>query len=187
MNRAITARSLLKDERGLTLVEILIAVTIMSIISVSIMGYFVTSVQRSADESRRIIAANLARLKAAEMRDMARSNDVNGTDTNYSLLLGAMSGSTAWELSEGSPLPSAFQARYPNVLNPDSINGTTYTYRITLYKEGPRRATLNGQMSGRADRYVARMSVHVAWRTGSGADSSAGSTTLDTYLIERGE
>jgi hypothetical protein len=55
---------------GLSLVEVLLSVSLMSFITLSVMGYFIQSVESSAEDSRRIVAIKLAKLKANEIRSL---------------------------------------------------------------------------------------------------------------------
>jgi hypothetical protein len=58
---------------GLSLVEVLLSVSLMSFITLTVMGYFIQSVESSAEDSRRIVAIKLAKLKANEIRTLLAS------------------------------------------------------------------------------------------------------------------
>jgi Tfp pilus assembly protein PilV len=56
------------NESGLSLVEVLVSVSIMSFISLTIMGYFIQSVEYSAEDSRRMVAIKLAKQKIEQLQ-----------------------------------------------------------------------------------------------------------------------
>ncbi|XID92591.1 prepilin-type N-terminal cleavage/methylation domain-containing protein [Paenibacillaceae bacterium WGS1546] len=151
------------DERGLTLIEVLAAVTILAIISVTIISYFIAAMERSADESRRIIATNLARMKAAELRQTVRPM------TAY--------GAVATKTGE-TPLPESIP------LEPTVVNGTTYRYAVTLNPAGAAARTnaLDGLMSGKYEQYLVPMTVRVSWDGDN--PRKAKSTFVDSYLVK---
>lgn len=180
MNGSREKTELIANERGLSLIEILMAVTMMSIISVTIMGYFVNAVERSADENRRIIAANLARLKTAEIREMAKKTDMAVPLSNYQVLLSGLSASTERKYTKDAQFP----APYHRLLDSQTINGTAYTFEATLDKLY--RTELVSQMAGSADGYLLRLRVSVSWQDGAMSQTAANATTIDTYIIERG-
>lgn len=163
------------DERGVSLVEILIGVTIMAIISVTLMGHFTSAMDKSAEESRRIIAANLARLKAAELRDHFKE----GYEASVKAVL-ADSPKYSGDLAE--PADSLLMQ---NLLNSTVINGTTYRFMVQLSDSAPRWSSTDPfQMD--SDQYLAQMLVTVYW---TGEDSldpppPKSSTTLDTYIVK---
>jgi Tfp pilus assembly protein PilV len=180
-------RSWLEDQRGLSLIEILGAVTIMSIISVTLMGYFITGLNKSEEQSRRIIAVNLARLKAAEIRqDVKKSSDYSDMLSNnsssspqiYNSVRGIGSGAVSL-----SDLP---------------VNGTTYHYRVSLDSQlntsttaGRRNLTLKEPPMNAMttpDEYLIPMTITVYWDNDTGINIlPAKSTAIDTYVVNRGE
>ncbi|MDR6549546.1 type II secretion system protein [Paenibacillus qinlingensis] len=175
MRRNERLKQVESNEDGMSLVEILIAVTIMSIISVTLMGYFTSAVDKSAQESRKIIGANLARLKAAELRDVFKTGY---GDAIVPLLTSSpkFSGDLS---SNGSEL---MKGR----LKATEINGTLYRYLVELDKSYSRWEAAD-PFRNDSDDYLAQMFVTVYW---SGEESIAvpsakSSTTLDTYLIKR--
>ncbi len=167
----------LRDERGFTLVEVLAALTIMAVISVTIIGYFVSAMDRSTEESRRVIAINLARLKAAELRDWAKQE--SSGQTHYKGLR---------NLSQ-----TVFRENDPpfdqnGLLTATHISGTTYHYEVTLFPDegaGSHTEWLDSIMGDQADKFLMRMIVKVYWRETTAGPSSAQSVTLDTYLVDR--
>ncbi|HEY8528438.1 MAG TPA: type II secretion system protein [Paenibacillaceae bacterium] len=171
----------LRNERGFTLVEVLASLTIMALISVTLIGYFVAAIDRSAEESRRVIAINLARLKAAELRDMAKQTTQDGS-TWYR------------KLREALPeAPKIFTQDDPGLFGPllDSVEilGTTYRYQVTLYRDegepGSHTEWLDGVMGENADKYLMRMILRVSWDDAASAPSPGKSVVLDTSLIDR--
>lgn len=175
MRRKLEPEQMKRNEDGLSLVEILIAVTIMAIISVTLMGYFTSAMDKSAEESRRIIAANLARLKAAELRDHFK----NGYEESVKTVL-ADSPKYSGNLAE----PSG-SLLMKDLLDSTVINGTTYHYMVELDDSSSRWADTDPfQMD--SDKYLAQMLVTVYW---SGEESlnvppAKSSTTLDTYIVK---
>jgi Tfp pilus assembly protein PilV len=171
----------LEDQRGLSLIEILGAVTIMSIISVTLMGYFITGLNKSEEQSRRIIAVNLARLKAAEIRQSIKPSDiykdflVTITDGKYDehTILGTID------------------------LSNQKVNGTTYHFKVSLEKRKDASLTastsmkrndeLSKQMAilSSPDQYLIPMSITVYWDNDNSVASK--STAIDTYIVNRGE
>lgn len=169
----------LRDERGFTLVEVLAALTIMAVISVTIIGYFVSAMDRSTEESRRVIAANLARLKAAELREWAKQESAG--QTNYQTLRNVADQQMVF--TENVP---PFNSN--GLLAPADILGTTYRYEVTLFRDegqGSHTEWLDAAMGGEADRYLMRMFVKVYWEETSSGPSPAHSMILDTYLVDR--
>ncbi|WNR42375.1 type IV pilus modification PilV family protein [Paenibacillus roseipurpureus] len=163
------------NEDGMSLVEILIAVTIMSIISVTLMGYFTSAVDKSAQESRKIIGANLARLKAAELRDTFKS----GYDEAIASQLASSPKFTGDLSSNGSDIMKG-------KLAPTEINGTLYHYLVELDKSSSRWESAD-PFRVDSDAYLAQMLITVYWSGQDSLDppSAKLSTTLDTYLIKR--
>ncbi|NQX59088.1 type IV pilus modification PilV family protein [Paenibacillus qinlingensis] len=163
------------NEDGMSLVEILIAVTIMSIISVTLMGYFTSAVDKSAQESRKIIGANLARLKAAELRDTFK----NGYDAAIMSQLASSPKFSGDLSSNGSQLMKGRLAS-------TEINGTTYRYLVELDKSYARWEAAD-PFRNDSDNYMAQMFVTVYWSNADSLDAPSvkASTTLDTYLIKR--
>jgi len=164
------------NEQGLSLIEILIAVTIMSIICVAMMGYFTTAVDKSAEESRRIIAANLGRLKIAELRHYFKDDypAVESTVAKFPTIQFTGNNSNV-----ASPL---MMGRLDRTV----VNGTTYRYLVELDSLSPRMGQLTSTNLLGADQYLVSMQVTVYW---SGVEtfepSAKSSTTLDTYIVKR--
>lgn len=180
MLNIVSPKHLLSNERGLSLIEIVMAVTIMSVISVTMMGYFVHAMERSTDEKRRMIAANLARLKTAEIREMARKSDMAAPQTNYQVLLSSLAAASERTYSKDAPLPAPYQ----HLLDQEIINGTTYTFEVKLDKAF--RTELAVRMGGHADAYLLRLQVIVSWQDGSMPHTAANAAFIDAYIMEKG-
>lgn len=167
------------DERGMTLIEVLVAVSIMAIISVSVMGIFTAAAERSAEQNRRLIAASLARQKIVEWRQMSRAADIVPPATNYRTLHNALGGATQLDYSADSPLPPP----YDGLLDPVVINGTAYRFLATLDKTYPtdwadRMASLGG------NDLLLRLRITVFWDGGASPRSAADSVTLEGYVTD---
>lgn len=184
MNKQAAWHKIHNDQRGLTLVEILAALVIIAIISVTFVSYFVSALEKSADESRRIIAANLARLKAAEIRHVLKpQSEFEKLHAELNTLPG--------KLRENDDLPADFQDK--GWLNATEINGTVYKYILELNSDlpagsEPRREVLK-QLIDTSPDYLIRMTVTVSWG-GNDPDMesrSVNSTQIDTYIVNRGE
>ncbi|WP_135553321.1 type IV pilus modification PilV family protein [Paenibacillus cymbidii] len=162
------------DERGISLIEILGAVTILSITSVTLMGYFISGMEKSADASRRNIAANLARLKAAEIRDLARSS------SNLNLFAVAFADGESYRSGDSLPIPYDF-------LQEAKINGTTYRYMFTRHSLESRMNKLDPFADTRyaIDQYLEPFTIAVTWDEKVDNPRSAKMTSLDSYLINR--
>lgn len=156
--------------------EILVAVTIMSIISVTLMGYFVSAMNKSTEQNKRIIGANLARQKAAEIRELYRTNSAQ-----YQTLLAAFSGSDHSreydEANDNELISTGFLA-------PMEINGTQYRFKVQLDNDNSRRSQLSLMTSapGQVDRYILNLLIAVYW----GADASGENqkTSLESYVVK---
>jgi Tfp pilus assembly protein PilV len=171
----------LKDQQGISLIEILAAVTIISIISVTMMGYFIAGLNKSADESRRVIAVNLARLKAAEIKEKLKPEAVYKQFTK-ALKPGLNT------FNKASTLPVI-----EHLLEEASINGSIYRFKLAIRKDpGVRSEQLAALMSSSSpDDYLLDMSITVNWDNSADSDSTDStphptkSTTIDTYLVSK--
>jgi type II secretory pathway pseudopilin PulG len=176
-NSRIRWRASMEDQSGLSLIEILGAVTIISIISITMMGYFIAGLNKSADESRRIIAANLARLKAAEIREILK------TSTGYKRFAQALAPGVN-TFKKDTELPDDY--RNLQLLEMDNINGSIYRFIVSIRKDsGVRSSQMAGLMnSSSPSDYLLDMSITVYWdnRTDS-MPLPTKSTTIDTYLV----
>ncbi|MFC5531231.1 type IV pilus modification PilV family protein [Cohnella yongneupensis] len=168
------------NESGITLIEILGAVMILSIISVSLMGYFTSGLDKSADQSRKIIAANLARLKAAEIRDEMKD------PANYAKLQDLSA--SPYVFKEQSDLPLSLNE--VDWLAPSNVNGTNYNFIVSLDKrtDNARTAQLDALMNKEPEQYLVPMSITVYWDVPAGASPAATkSTTIDSYVVNQGD
>ncbi|MFD2672552.1 type IV pilus modification PilV family protein [Marinicrinis sediminis] len=145
MSRKRLAR-LNQNEQGMTLIEILVAVTIMSIVSVWIAGYFVSAMEKSADQSREGIAANLAKMKLGQIRDQL------GLKGPYTVLQGELSGVAGgvlkWE--EPDDLPASLSSIID--IQPVALNETTYHYQVDIGQDA-RMQTLQTGLDSLTDPY----------------------------------
>lgn len=180
-------RPIIENEQGITLVEILLAVTIMSIISVTMMGYFVSATEKSADQSRRVIGANLARLKAAEIREIFRGA-ADDPASNYSKLWNEVSGGNPIVIANDSQIPASLQSlHHPqnaqkvfSVAPTSSINGTVYRY---LLEFSPAEDIGSNEVKA----YLVKMKVTVYWTADETTTPSArSSVAFDSYVRGKG-
>lgn len=165
MKRKLLA-GLLQDERGFTLVEVLIAVTIMSIISTTIMGYFITAMEQSAEQNRRIIAANLGRFKISELREYSKKHE------KFQDLRSAIT-----DLSKDQQLSLTKDSQSKifdkSLLQPSVVNGTTYRYKVDFAKD-----------SSLPSAYLARMIVTVSWALSGNLEAKpAKMIKLDSFIV----
>lgn len=175
---------IVRDDKGLTLIEILVAVTIMSIISVTIMSYFVAAIERSTEENRRIIAANLARLKVAEIRDMAKQYTLDPARSNYHYIVDYFSGSTDLVIDHDVIHALFTTGDYAGIVEPETINGTTYYYEITFSKTNVRMSELDLLGMGSSDNYLLNMLMKVSWSDAM-STKPAKETVVDSYIVDR--
>jgi prepilin-type N-terminal cleavage/methylation domain-containing protein len=78
-------RRLVGNQQGFSLIEVLAAMTILSIISVSLMAYFLQGLDMTKDQHQRVIASHFAKKKMDELREHFLNND------NYDKLYDYMS------------------------------------------------------------------------------------------------
>ncbi len=179
MHRNIRWKRIANNEDGISLVEILIAVTIMALISVTLMGQFTSAMDKSAEESRRIIAANLARLKAAELRNLFKAQD------QFEVLKTKVSSAPHYYKYPGGTDPVS--DLIGNKLISTDINGTTYQYRVEFdnTSDGNRKQDMDSQLTN-TEEFLARMLVTVYWAGDATSESlpPRTSTTLDTYIVK---
>jgi type II secretory pathway pseudopilin PulG len=118
-------------EQGFSLVDVLAAVTIISIISITMLGYFTAAMERSGDQNKQVIAANLARAKLAELREVIQGSAF--TDL-YNGILAEPSHTLRVTPNALSGLSSELRAIFAlpagNRLEPTVVNGTSYRYVV---------------------------------------------------------
>lgn len=169
------------DERGMTLIEILIAVAVMSVISVSIMGVFTAAAERSAEQNRRLIAASLARQKIAELRLVSRLNDMAPPAANFDVLLNGLSGAAELVHSADDPLPSP----HGSLLDPVTINGTEYRFTAVFSRTAPPDWSALMAALGGGDALL-RVQLTVSWSGGDATGSAARTVTMEAYVTDAG-
>lgn len=191
-----------RNEHGFTLIEILVAVTILSIVSLAFMGYFVTAMERSADNNHRIIAANLARLKAEELKEAFRKPLPAGGlyETPYVQLVEALpTGAYARIAAEDANAGLGVAAMFKGMLDPHlpvdaaggSVHSTLYRFQVEVSNRSDERLQqLNAANQRlfplRMEKSLLRMVVTVFWQTAEdGNPAAAKSVSLDTYLVGR--
>lgn len=166
-----------EDERGLTLIEILGALTIMSIITVLLLGNLISSMETSADQSRRLIAMNLARLKIAEIRETyeegAKFDELRAEfSTRGTELIRLDANNTLQDLD----------------LDDEEINNTYYKYEVELdIRTNPQKTKLD-QVIGDSSSYLIPMRVTVFWgyTQEGGSTESRYSVTIPSYVVKLG-
>lgn len=191
-----------RNEHGFTLIEILVAVTILSIVSLAFMGYFVTAMERSADNNHRTIAANLARLKAEELKEAFRQPLPTGGryETYYAQLVEEMPpGAYALIMSADANAGQGVAGMFKGMLDPHlpideaggSVHSTLYRYQVEISNRSDERLQqLNAANQFlfplRMEESLLRMVVTVFWQTAEdGSPVATKSVSLDTYLIGR--
>ncbi|MBO9609395.1 MAG: hypothetical protein J7639_25805 [Paenibacillaceae bacterium] len=175
-------RRWLADQQGISLIEILGAVTILSIISVTLMGYFVSGMEKSADASRRNIAANLARLKVAEIREEYHTRSAFDQFVD-SFAPGTETGTETYRNDDALPL--ALKGK--NLLTPVAINGTEYRFTLTVQptaRIGALEDFTSNDSPGGMGNLLFPLSVTVDWDD-TETPHAAKQTTIDTYLVNR--
>ena len=174
------------------LVEILIAVTIMSLISVTMMSYYVSALEKSADESRRIIAVNLARSKLSELKGAFRG-------IQYQALMTYLASTPqhepeVWKL-KAAEMTLHFGSKV--ALGVQNINTTDYRFLVTVDNRRIDAAGLvlrKGKLNELLDvpdvskKYLTKMTVTVYWSQGESESPPARySTMLESYLLDGGK
>jgi type II secretory pathway pseudopilin PulG len=184
---------LIRDERGISLVEILIAVTIMAFITATLMGYFISAMEKSADQSRRVIAANLARLKVAEVRKLFQES------TNYDLLepfltansnFVRLSSNNLTAFSNSGTVAPLFSTTNIDLSPTAPLNGTVYRYSLELDdKDENRNHDLQGELVSSSDLtdYLIGMKVTVYWTAVETATPSGKMSTFLESYVRRGD
>ena len=156
------AKCTIHDEQGMTLVEILGAVTIMSIITVFLMGYLVSAIENSSEQNRRLIAANLARQKVAEVRK------VFADGTQFTQLLAVFQARSTDNIAYGGN-----DMFLPLSLQPETINDTRYQYVVEFdISNSGQRARLHEAIAA-AQEFIVPIRVTVFWTHSELGQSSA--------------
>ncbi|GEM_PF-622806 len=199
INRVHRAAAFAKGEAGFTLIEIMVAATVLAVVSLSFMGYFVTAMERSADNNHRIIAANLARMKAEELKEAFRTPAPAGSldPTRYSQLVQALSPGTVLTVQrEQANAGHGAMALFNGLLEPytpvdeegGSVQATVYRFQVKIDRASDGRLeTLNDANRPifplYMERSLTRMIVTVYWGAADdGSPAASKSVALDTYL-----
>lgn len=180
------------NQSGLTLVEILIAVTIMSVLSVTIMALFMSGTEKSTQDSKVIIAANLARSKLSELRETFSNTD------NYTALRTYFATPSSLVLKNALDIPADLHDQIGTVFE-EEINNTTYRYLIQINNRNSnedgtdsRKSVLSAAFpyfsapNTAMENYMIKVKVTVYWgvpETDNPPDNRA--ATLDSYLVNR--
>jgi prepilin-type N-terminal cleavage/methylation domain-containing protein len=200
IKRICKAGAFVKEESGFTLIEILVASAVLAIVSLSLMGYFVTAMERSADNNHRIIAANLARMKAEELKEVFRKPLPPGSlyPTRYSQLVQtAASGSLEKVRREQANLNHGIPGLFSGLLEPytpvdssgGSVQATVYRFQVEIGKgQNSRLHAINEANRSlfplSMEEALFRVIITVFWgAAGDGSPAASKSVALDTYFI----
>jgi type II secretory pathway pseudopilin PulG len=198
-------KALKNNQRGLSLVEVLLSVSILAFISLSVMGYFIQSVESSTEDSRRIVAIKLAKKKVEQIRN-AWENEylelsklsifapISLENTPNSIKLTNQLFSKV-DSNSNSDIAILRQVAGQIITSPDlQINEVDYRYVIELsnaqqnaFSENYNRLT-QGSAVITPKEYLMKFRVTVYW--GDEQDdatniSAKRSTYLDSYLVFR--
>ncbi len=198
MSRWRKWNTFITNQAGLSLVEVLLSVSIMSFVSLTIMGYFIQSVESSAEDSRRIVAIKLANMKVEQLREALA--DDGSTFSKLSMMTPLFSGERTLRLTENrfnSPVLNAdLQLLEPlsinTLLRPEkSVNGVNYHYIFELqaneqtgYADAFKGFT-QGTSSNKPMDFLLKFRLTVYW----GSEDTIAeptkkmSTYLDSYLV----
>jgi prepilin-type N-terminal cleavage/methylation domain-containing protein len=197
--------ALKNNQRGFSLVEVLLSVSILAFISLSVMGYFIQSVESSTEDSRRIVAIKLAKKKVEQIRN-AWENEylelsklsifapISLENTPNSIKLTNQLFSKV-DSNSNSDIAILRQVAGQIITSPDlQINEVDYRYVIELsnaqqnaFSENYNRLT-QGSAVITPKEYLMKFRVTVYW--GDEQDdatniSAKRSTYLDSYLVFR--
>lgn len=188
------------NEQGFTLVEILLSVTLLAVVSISLTGYFTTAMDRSMDNTRRVTAANLARMKAEEIK-AAFERPLSGESlyrNKYEQLETEMEENVQYQIDDrlasgGGPVYGLFDrllAPFEPVEDEEQIGDkTVYRFKVSvgsLSADRPEqlRNANAALFSFRPQAKLIRLTVTVYWTAGrDGGVSPPRSFELDTYLV----
>ncbi len=127
-------------ERGSSLIEVIFAILVISVISLSFIKYFYQAEQTSAVSDRKLIAANLARQVAEQYKTRPFSDLLNLADPDRS--------------TPGAPPPAPY---YDDSLPDNTVNGVTYHTFVEVQS-----LREDARLGAYADRLL-RLRVTVFW------------------------
>jgi hypothetical protein len=190
--------NIFKNQAGLSLVEVLLSVSIMSFVTLTIMGYFIQSVESSAEDSRRIVAIKLANMKVEQLREALKDDGL--TFRKLSIMTPLFAGVRSMRIHENhfnSPVLSEdMQLLAPlelkTLLSPEkAVNGVNYHYILDLqadeqteYADAFKGFTQGSSVNQPLD-FLLKFRLTVYWGSeGAVAEPSKKmSTYLDSYLV----
>jgi len=195
-----TPMQLLQNQKGLSLVEVLLSVVILSFISLSIMGYFVQSVESSTEDSRRIVAIKLADQTVKQIRNYLadKKNELkdlsvfNSSDSEKSIFV---SEKMMTESSFGADLEILKGINFSSVIHSDkNINGIDYHYMVeflpgvqSAFSDSYQSFTV-GDATTSANLSLLKFRVIVFWGVPENTKpplSEKKSISLDSYVVFR--
>jgi type II secretory pathway pseudopilin PulG len=192
------AKSMLNNQVGLSLVEVLLSVSIMSFVSLTVMGYFIQSVESSSEDSRRIVAIKLANMKVEQIRETLK--DESYVFSKLSVMNPLYSGERSIRITEtrlNAPVLSPDLQQLESIpfdsilLTEKNVNGVDYRYILDLYADEQKQFSdsfsrfTQGDSSNSPLDYLLKFRLTVYW----GDDemmttpSKKMSTYLDSYIM----
>ncbi len=160
----------LRTERGSSLIEVIVALTVLSVISLSFMHYFYQAEQSIQVSDRKLIAANLARQEAEKWKQFSFHSLYRNLPADSSAL-------TLFDQTyDVQTNPETIRPKQPNELA--VINGTTYHTIVSVI--GPDDPAYLG--------LLLKADVTVFWHYDSAeafqtaADKTRISSTVETYI-----
>lgn len=194
-------RSMLGHQSGVSLVEVLVSVTILSFVSLTIMGYFIQSVESSSEDSRRIVAIKLAKEKVEQLRVQLR--DDAQTMNRLSIFDPLQAEESILRVSVNdvqSPSPENDRSILNQleilrtIRSETNINGVEYHFLVDFYPDqqpqfaGQFERFTQGTAVNTAGGYLCKFRLTVYWGVAAGdidQISKRKSVFLDSYVVFR--